>query len=151
MDYSSKAAQLAAFVPSMRWAEIHERQYVYVAQCGDLYKIGASKSPDVRMHQIKRKGEPRPRVVIAIAVSGSACMLKYERAYHRQYRAARVHGEWFRLTASDLEELRRQAEHAWRYPLGGREQADERKAAHRRHMRNLLLQRQEVAQKGSAS
>lgn len=87
----------------------HAETLVYVAKIKNapLYKIGATTNLDRRMKEIANM-VPQGVVVIGTAPGGTG----YEARLHRQFKAFREAGEWFRLPpnqAEMLEDMIRQA------------------------------------------
>ena len=73
--------------------------FVYlIGQVDGCYKIGRSKSPDVRHAQLDCL--PVPLEVRARIASKNPHWL--ERSLHRAFKARRVRREWFRLTAEEV-------------------------------------------------
>lgn len=73
--------------------------YVYLAQCGDLVKIGASTVPSIRISQLSSDLQIRHWLVIEISASDHFLL---ERTLHRRFAASRVRGEYFRLTSAEV-------------------------------------------------
>jgi len=81
---------------------------VYVIRSGDsdAYKIGwtARESyPVKRLHELQI-GNPDPLGVVLVL---PCQMPRGDRFVHRLFGPKRIHGEWFRLTATDLDALGR--------------------------------------------
>jgi hypothetical protein len=65
----------------------------------NLYKIGISKQPEVRMHSFQ-EGNPRPlELIIKLEVGHVAS--KIEHSIHTAFATKRIRGEWFTLTNED--------------------------------------------------
>lgn len=79
--------------------------FVYIVQFGDLYKIGATTgakgmtSLRGRISAVNKQLGQKGRAVGYIETN---CAQGFERWLHREYRAQRVHTEFFRLTENDL-------------------------------------------------
>lgn len=73
--------------------------YVYLLQCGDLYKIGFSLQPRKRLKQF-RTGSPHP--ILLIHSLRTSCYRQIERQLHHHFRGKRESGEWFKLDPEDV-------------------------------------------------
>lgn len=73
--------------------------FVYLARCGDLVKIGASKHPKSRVCQLSSNLKMKHVLLVAIPAKDHYLL---ERQLHARFRGQRVRGEYFRLTDSDL-------------------------------------------------
>ena len=67
------------------------RGYVYAIRCGDLVKIGFSKSPGIRIAQVL-SGYPQ-----AVLVGRASGRRAHESDLFKLCAAQRVHREWFRV------------------------------------------------------
>lgn len=110
-----------ASLESTRWltqtSDLHEgetmditkyRTCVYFIQPtgGGLVKIGKTSAwLDQRLEQIQANCPHALFVVHAIPTS-SACLASVERELHSRFASKRIHHEWFRLSDSDLEEVK---------------------------------------------
>lgn len=74
--------------------------FVYVMECGGLYKIGWSVNPRKRVLTLQI-GSPLPIKLVGV-IEGS---LTNEAEWHHAYRDKRVHGEWFALTEEDVSHI----------------------------------------------
>lgn len=71
--------------------------FVYVARCGDFYKIGYSEDPIERMKALQTAN---PELIILVAtIPGS---MQSESYWHRTFAHKSVRGEWFKLDDHDL-------------------------------------------------
>lgn len=75
---------------------------VYLAKCGEYYKIG--KSVDFPQRKIQLATQlPHPfEVVHLLTVNDPVAVEHY---YHRLFKTKRLNGEWFDLTATDIQEF----------------------------------------------
>ena len=103
---------------SVHCPELYSRRYVYIARCGDLYKIGSSGHPKGRIYGLNSTYKQRHELIISIAISGGTSPFPYENALHRWYADVRVYGEYFRLTDDDLSDLETLAVESMDWPLG---------------------------------
>lgn len=71
----------------------------YVAQAGDVFKIGSAGDVGVRLAQLQTGQAEQLTLVRAIRSDDAAWL---ERLLHQQFEGRRVRGEWFALTADDL-------------------------------------------------
>lgn len=76
--------------------------YLYVIQAGEFVKIGISRNVQARLAELQT-GNPLPLAILDAFEFADAEQV--ERALHQRFANARVQGEWFRLTAEDLEAL----------------------------------------------
>jgi len=74
--------------------------FLYVMQSGKAYKIGCSTDVARRITQYSL---PSKKLILTIP---SADMYRDESALHAHFAARRINGEWFRLTAGDIQWLR---------------------------------------------
>lgn len=78
---------------------------VYVMQCvhTDVYKIGISQRPDLRLRQLESTENVELRLVLSFPMflAGSAEFL-----LHKHFRQKRLMGEWFQLTQEDVEGIK---------------------------------------------
>ena len=75
--------------------------HIYIAKYNGLYKIGMTERLQRRLETLNRLG---PHTLV-LAIPGD-CIRPLERQLHKRFAAQRVRGEYFRLTESDLDELR---------------------------------------------
>jgi hypothetical protein len=94
--------QLAATVRA-RWHRHERGGAVYLLRIGALCKIGISLDPELRFNETQLPQAPDEARVFRLASYSAAREL--ERALHEQYAARREHGEWFRLSAEDIEAI----------------------------------------------
>lgn len=71
--------------------------YIYVLERNGLFKIGASRNPTKRAKTLRAK--------LLVQVSWIR-MFQLEKALHRRFAAKHAHGEWFRLSAEDVERIK---------------------------------------------
>ena len=76
--------------PNAPWLE--SEGFVYFAKAGDKIKIGWSMNPEKRMVQMQ---VGNPDTIEWVARSGTPADEKF---YHREFKDARIRGEWFHLT-----------------------------------------------------
>lgn len=76
--------------------------FVYIIESENLYKIGKSKNPHKRIKQLQTGSE---RVLNLKYFKVVEDMLKAEQILHTLFNCSRKHGEWFKLTKTDLELL----------------------------------------------
>lgn len=81
-------------------------RYVYFARRGPIVKIGIATNPHERMRALET-GAGAP-VQLLGAIVGTA---ELEKSVHQQFRAHRVHGEWFNAVPAILEYIRIRATH----------------------------------------
>jgi hypothetical protein len=82
--------------------------YVYIIQqkdVPDLFKIGKTKRDPKRRLKELQTGNPTELVIVYTIQSKN--MHKLESSLHKKYEHSRVHGEWFRLPLSAVEEIRK--------------------------------------------
>jgi predicted GIY-YIG superfamily endonuclease len=74
--------------------------YIYLMQSleNSYYKIGVSKSPNLR---IKQLNTGNPELIKLIEVYQSNIAYEIEKVLHRRYSHARKNNEWFDLSISD--------------------------------------------------
>lgn len=77
-------------------------EFVYLIAVGEYHKIGRTDNPHRRLSQLD-KG-PEPAKLVHIIPTTDAGWL--ETAMHRAFMPKRYRGEWFRLTAADVETIR---------------------------------------------
>lgn len=77
--------------------------YVYILQCGDRFKIGASKNPERRARDI---GNVIGQDVSLQHTISADDMYGAERALHEYFADLRLNGEWFNLTERDLVDVK---------------------------------------------
>ena len=95
LDYISGKAFLRTLKPSQ---VIDGYTYLMVDSNG-LYKIGYSKDPATRLKKITSKANP---VSIVCQIRNTNCAyLEYE--LHEKFHDSRVSGEWFALSADDVQ------------------------------------------------
>jgi Meiotically Up-regulated Gene 113 (MUG113) protein len=81
--------------------------YVYLLRAeNDLYKIGRSKNPKTRINGIIWSF---PIAIELVVVIEATDMKVLEKSLHDQFRERRQRGEWFSLTLSDVEYIKRLA------------------------------------------
>ena len=96
-----------AFAASIHWDygahELSARKcgsFVYFIQSGDFIKIGWSKTPELRVDQIRRGGNAlRPRAGLAedpVLLAYKPGTKRDEAALHQQFADQHDQGEWFR-------------------------------------------------------
>lgn len=73
---------------------------VYVIQAGEHVKIGWTTNLGNRIEDL-RSGSPHRLDVLGVCPGDR----DLERAWHHEFRSERVHGEWFQLSADQLEAL----------------------------------------------
>ena len=73
------------------------RGFIYVIQCGDLYKIGFSANPDSRLRELST-GSPHEMRLVMLARGDHS----EEWLLHQVLRIRRHRGEWFDLDQSDM-------------------------------------------------
>jgi hypothetical protein len=78
--------------------------YVYVAESGDLTKIGVSQDPNDRIKKIRSPNGGKARLVMAQFVRSPYII---EHGLHRIFRESCITGEWFRLDDFDMERIDR--------------------------------------------
>lgn len=76
--------------------------YVYVLFSENRFKIGMTKSPKKRIGNIQTAS---PFMVEVVAYQYSKDCLALERWLHDEFSDKRVKGEWFSLSADDIESL----------------------------------------------
>jgi hypothetical protein len=81
----------------------NQRACVYILESHGLYKIGKASNLSTRLAGLQA-GNPHELNVVAVITTEAYEVL--ERALHRLYIDQRVHGEWFRLSQSDIEEIK---------------------------------------------
>ncbi len=72
--------------------------FTYLIRCGAFYKIGRARDVAARL-----RGMTLPECELI----GSARDAGLEQVLHRKFSDRRVRGEWFLLTAEDVEEVKR--------------------------------------------
>ena len=78
------------------------KYYIYLAKCGDRYKIGVSKNVETRIKQLNN----RPYKVELVASSGLIeNAYKIEKELHIEYDDYRLEGEWFSLPNDSVDEI----------------------------------------------
>ena len=77
--------------------------HVYLVECGGLYKIGKSKQPATRLGRFATMWIQPTSIV---AVGRCEDMASTESQLHKTYAHKRVHGEWFALSDSDVEQVK---------------------------------------------
>lgn len=75
--------------------------YVYLVSCGRRYKIGMSKDVSKRI-----AGMMLPPTAKIVCTIKSDEKRKLERELHEKFASKRRKGEWFRLTAADVEYIK---------------------------------------------
>ena len=75
---------------------------VYLIEGLPLYKIGRTRNLPKRLNDLQASS-PAPLKVLCILQT--VCMQKLEQQLHRKYKHKRIHGEWFRLSESDINEI----------------------------------------------
>lgn len=81
--------------------------YVYLLRCdvSGVVKIGVTLSAKQRVKGLIGSA-PTPRTVLGLAtIRPRGLAFRIERNLHSLFADRRVHGEWFRLTAADLDFL----------------------------------------------
>src|ERR1035437_7980310 len=75
-------------------------KYIYLIQSleNSYYKIGVSKSPNLR---IKQLNTGNPELIKLIEVYQSDIAYKVEKVLHRRYAYARKKNEWFNLSLKE--------------------------------------------------
>jgi len=82
--------------------------YVYFIQqkdVPDLFKIGKTKRDPKRRLRELQTGNPNELIIVITIQSKNMHVL--ESTLHKKYEYTREHGEWFRLPASVVEEIRK--------------------------------------------
>lgn len=83
-------------------ASMSKSQYVYLLSSGDMHKIGISTEPDKRRRSIEfAVGRP----VVLITASAIEDARKVEADLHEKYASKRGIGEWFSLSADDVQDV----------------------------------------------
>lgn len=96
MFYDDGAAQSSRdAIKSLR----NKRAYVYFIRCGGYVKIGASRSPDIRLEAIRAVGGVRTPFMLDLSgaelVATEPGGFKREKELHAQFKHLRHTGEWF--------------------------------------------------------
>jgi hypothetical protein len=89
-------------------SKVNELHYVYfIREVGSHYvKIGYSNDPDLRIGALQT-GNPRPLEVMHLfTLTDRMTAQRIERTYQARYQKSHVRGEWFVLSASDLEDVK---------------------------------------------
>lgn len=82
--------------------------YVYIFRCGEFYKVGLSRDPNVRLIDMQSHC---PLPIEAVAYRRVPNMpIYYERLIHTMLKDHRLHGEWF---SAPLELIRAAVEDAF--------------------------------------
>ncbi len=108
INAATGAAMLNQRNQSMRQQRIvppraQRRGVVYILKADNgLYKIGKTSNPDERLPRLAIQ-LPYPIVVVRQILTDDMDALESE--LHRRFADKRAHGEWFRLTQADLDEL----------------------------------------------
>lgn len=76
---------------------------VYLLESGGRYKIGISRDVMKRLAQLRAGQSPFP-ITLVHSVEGYG-YVEFEGRLHKQFAHARVRGEWFALTESDLADV----------------------------------------------
>lgn len=78
--------------------------FVYLMRMGktDIYKIGMSSSPERRLKEIKRTPVVMPDEITLSWYWRTPHMNLSEAMLHERFSAARLNGEWFRLSSENL-------------------------------------------------
>lgn len=84
------------------------RVYIYGIKCGDLIKVGISKSIARRLKDF-RLGNPQPMEVVFKRHAYLAFSKQIERAMHEYLKEYAVGREWFRCTVEDVKAASRHA------------------------------------------
>ena len=99
------------WMPSVGLPKATKPGWVYVIEAissdGCLYKIGKSVNPAKRLHQLKSVSPLELRLVHQIKCADMAAV---ELELHVQYQNLRLHGEWFKLSSTELEQIKQRAE-----------------------------------------
>ena len=77
---------------------------VYMLRAGRSYKIGCSRAPQQRVHDLQQALPEKANLVHAIDTDDPHGIEAY---WHRRFAEKRLRGEWFRLTAEDVAAFRR--------------------------------------------
>lgn len=77
--------------------------YVYLFQCGDLYKIGTSTDVEMRLKAVRKRA---PGTVLLHSVL-SDDPYRAEKFLHLKFGSERVTGEWFELSQEDVHWIKR--------------------------------------------
>lgn len=86
--------------------ELSEQQnpgYIYLVKLQDTYKIGRTKDVQSRLEALK-SGSPFKLTLVHSFFSADCKQL--ERELHKRYAHLCVKGEWFRLTTSEIDEIK---------------------------------------------
>lgn len=87
---------------SVRAADEAIPGFVYLVESAGLVKIGIASDVSRRLRQLNSQSAVPVRLLGAFRSEDAR---KSELDLHARYRAQRSHGEWFRLAASDIEEI----------------------------------------------
>jgi len=83
---------------------VDRRGVIYLLSLNGYYKIGKSRTPDQRYGQLKILLPEKPELVHEIHTND----VDYtERHWHLRFASQRTNGEWFKLNANDVDEVRR--------------------------------------------
>jgi len=73
--------------------------YVYVMRSGDAIKIGITSQLEKRKKGLQTANSHRVDIIAALLVGTRFQAEKIEKIYHKAFKAFRLNGEWFELTA----------------------------------------------------
>jgi len=76
-----------------------EDGYVYLLSFGEEYKIGSSSNVERRFREIKTQMPYEGKIIHTITTGDPAGIEAY---WHQYFRAKRLKGEWFKLSASEI-------------------------------------------------
>lgn len=86
-----------------------ERDYVYIIKASNgYYKIGISFDPLERLKELQRQAAVWAVDLELVHIIASNNAYALEQFFHRRFAEQRVKGEWFLLTAHDIEWLQSQ-------------------------------------------
>lgn len=81
--------------------EREQAGHVYLIRCGELYKIGKAADVGARLRGMSLPSKPE-----IVATAHFPKPYNVERELHRKYKHCRENGEWFRLKADEVEQVK---------------------------------------------
>ncbi len=101
-DHEYPRKQIESAAEEEQWTRKPVKGYVYLLHHDGLYKIGRAKNLSKRLMQIS----PRmPHEVTLIHFIEADDMIGMESRLHERYADKRMNGEWFALSAADVQEI----------------------------------------------
>lgn len=84
--------ELSGWKSSPKAPKPKEEAYVYLFECGGLYKIGASKDVERRAAELDRR--PSPLIVRAVS-NATVRAFEMEQELHEKLKKYKINGEWY--------------------------------------------------------